>query len=109
MRWRRPCGRVKGGRSLKRLKVPREQKGLRPLLNLEGSERGGRLSGWDEAAEASIPGRNDLVGKRKSGEGKGNLSTIIREEKSSEGRSPRVLGSERGSQGFMRLKERLRG
>jgi len=43
-----------------------------------GGKIGGRLTGWEQAAEATVQGRDGFVGNRKSGEGKGNLSTIIR-------------------------------
>jgi len=97
---RRLCARVRGGRSLRGWKSQESRRSLRPGFKRLGGKRGGWLSGWDEAAGASIQGRNGFVAKRKSGEGKGNLSTIIREEKSSEGRSPRVLRTERGPQGY---------
>lgn len=91
-----------------RLEVPREQRLPTWSKNL-GSERGRWLSGWDKAVEATIPGRDGLVGNRKSGEGKGNLSTIIREEQSFEGRSLGALRFERGPQGYEGKKDRLSG
>lgn len=67
-----------------RLESPREQEPPTGTKH-SGSEKGGRLSRWEEAAEATVRGRDGFARNRKSGEGKGNLSTITLEERSFEG------------------------
>lgn len=93
-------GRVRGGKSLRGWKSQESREKPSTWSKYLGSKREGWLFGWDQATEATMQGRDGFAENRKSGEGKGNLSTIIREEKSSEGRSLGVLWAERGPQGF---------
>lgn len=104
--WKRREGRfgerdfesVVDGGSAPETGTPREQ-GSRPGLNLRGRE-GIRLAKWEKAVEARMSGRGGLRSNRKSGREKGNLFSIILQEESFEGASPRVLGAEIGFRGF---------
>jgi hypothetical protein len=95
----RHFGSMLGGGSCPRGQKAQESMSFRPGLNLRGRQ-GRRLTPWAQAAEASVSSSLSLIGKRQSGTFIGNNEWIMELEKSSEERSPRALGAERGCQGL---------
>jgi len=67
-----------------RPKRPGEQEAP-PRTKPLGKQEGARLSRWDEAVGAPMPGRGGLAEKSRSGREKGDLFPITGEEESSEG------------------------
>jgi hypothetical protein len=86
----------RGGRALE-VESSGEQ-GFRPGLNIRG-QQGIRLMPWRKASERRWKACKGFQSKRRDEIDKGNLIETAGLEKSSEERSPRTLGAERGFRG----------
>jgi hypothetical protein len=78
--------------------TPREH-AVPPRRKTSGKQLGTRLLGGDKPLEHRFKAGDGFGGKCKSGERRGNLFRLTREDESSEGGSPRALRAERGFQG----------
>jgi hypothetical protein len=72
----------------------------RPGVSTQGSRRGHGFFGGIKPPKAPLPGREGLAGKSRGGKrGRETFFPITGEDESSEGRSPRASGAERGFHG----------
>lgn len=97
-RWRGSLGGFSWGESLRDPKIPREQVTLTWTKPLGGNEGYGFFGGSNPLERRYKAERfcRKAQGRKV---GLGTIWPITEEEKSSEGRSPRVLGAERGFRG----------